>query len=158
MRAIQWATSAARNAGVSNVRTSPEPHLIQDKAISTGFSSRNRLKGMRRRAAKMLTCIVNQQQEYQQAKAELAGLQQELELRELEILMQNLQQCLEQASTDGKLLPHQCVPTLCKHNAHQQKLTTGVNACSAEVHLAELRLGPYLTLTGTHVIHWFHSC
>ena len=73
------------------------------------MSSRNRLKGMRRRAAKLLTCMQEQQQKYQPSEDESAGPQQEAELGKLTVLMQNVHQCSEQTNPEGGLLLYQAV-------------------------------------------------
>lgn len=87
------------DAGTGNLRSSPEPLLAHPKAISVASTARNRIKGMRRRAAKLLAHMQEQQQQCQQE----LGVQAEDRGTDatLAAAVQDLQCCCEQADMEG---------------------------------------------------------
>lgn len=103
--AVLHMLKSGSNAGSSNLRSSPEPQPIHNKAISAATTAGNRLKGMRRRAAKLLTCIQEQQHKYQPAEAANPLPPQQSELASLRQLVHNMQECSEQANEEGEALP-----------------------------------------------------
>lgn len=84
------------------MRSSSEPVQTEDKAISLATCSRNRLKGMRRRAAKLLTCIRADSFEYQSPDMQASG---ELAIDvtvELEGMVCQLQSSMTENSSAGQ--------------------------------------------------------
>ena len=92
---------ACVTVGSGSMKSCPEPQPLQPKAITPAASARNRLKGMRRRAAKMVTCMQQRQQQYQPAAAPPLSTAQDAELSELTQLVQTMQSCSEQANAEG---------------------------------------------------------
>ena len=90
------------------MKSCPEPQPLQNKAITPAASARNRLKGMRRRAAKMVACMQQRQQQYQPAAAQPLSISQDAELSDLTQLVQTMQSCSEQADAEGNAVgsPH----------------------------------------------------
>lgn len=89
------------DAGSGDPRSLSEPQPTQHKAISAATTAANRLKGMRRRAAKLLTCIHAEQQKYEMPKAEVLNQPQQAQLSKLQQLLQSMQQCFEQSNEQG---------------------------------------------------------
>ena len=74
----------------------------EDKAISLATCSRNRLKGMRRRAAKLLTCIRADSFEYQSPDMQASGDPAGDVTVELERLTCQLQSSMTESSSAGQ--------------------------------------------------------
>lgn len=84
-----------------HVRSSSEPIQSEDKAISLATSTRNRLKGMRRRAAKLLTCIKADSFDYQSP--DIKGDLTDAVAMELQRMTCQLQSSMSDSSSAGQL-------------------------------------------------------
>ena len=86
-----------------HVRSSSEPIQSEDKAISLATSTRNRLKGMRRRAAKLLTCIKADSFHYQNPDMQIGSgdLGAEVTMK-LEHMACQLQSSMSDSSSAGQ--------------------------------------------------------
>ena len=88
------------------LRSSSEPIQSEDKAISLATSTRNRLKGMRRRAAKLLTTIKADSFDYPKPDTEVQGDRAADGSMELEYLSQQLQSSMADGSNASKSCIH----------------------------------------------------
>lgn len=86
-----------------HVRSSSEPIQSEDKAISLASSTRNRLKGMRRRAAKLLTCIKADSFDYQSSDMQTGSGSPTAEVTmKLEGMARQLQSSMSDSSSAGQ--------------------------------------------------------
>lgn len=85
-----------------HVRSSSEPIQSEDKAISLATSTRNRLKGMRRRAAKLLTRIKADSFDYQSPDMKVLGNSAAEDALELQRMASELQSSMSDSSSAGQ--------------------------------------------------------
>ena len=103
------------NLHVGHLRSSPEPIQSEDRAISLAASARNRLKGMRRRAAKLLTRIKADSFDYQTDICEAAGSRQAAEaLSALQKMAKQVQRSLTDGDITGESLIRKTLPNQAK--------------------------------------------
>lgn len=96
------------SVGAGPLRSSSEPIQSEDKAISLATSARNRLKGMRRRAAKLLASIRADSFDYHSSDIDLQGDLAAVVSTELQEIAKQLQSSL----TDGSSAGQSCIAHL----------------------------------------------
>lgn len=84
-----------------HLRSSPDPIQSEDKAVSLASTARNRLKGMRRRAAKLLARIEADSFDYT-AGASLQTSSQEATSQSLDSMLHSLQHSAENGDVAGE--------------------------------------------------------
>ena len=91
-----------------HVRSSSEPIQSEDKAISLATSTRNRLKGMRRRAAKLLTHIKADSFDYQSPDMKALGDS----TAEVALKLQRMASQLQSSMSDSGSAGQSCIAHL----------------------------------------------